>query len=146
MTKNVYWITAAQPHRMAIVARPRRGDWLEDDIKRLSSEGIGVLVSMLTPEESSELGLLEEARLCDQCGISFFNLAIADRSVPNELEIGALLEPDTPGHNLHRNCLKPDAVEVQAPVPGSGHSQQDTTLAGDAALSAANGFTMLSVF
>ncbi len=47
---------------------------------------------MLTPEESSELGLSEEARLCDQCGISFFNLPIADRSVPNEFEIGALLE------------------------------------------------------
>jgi protein-tyrosine phosphatase len=92
MTKNVYWITAAQPHRIAIVARPRRGDWLEDDIKRLSSEGIGVLVSMLTPEESAELGLSEEAGFCDQCGISFFNLPIADRSVPNEFEIGALLD------------------------------------------------------
>jgi len=92
MTKNVYWISAAQPHRIAIVARPRGSDWLEDDLKRLSSEGIGALVSMLTPEEAAELGLSEEGRLCDQCGISFFNLPIADRSVPNEFEIGALLD------------------------------------------------------
>jgi protein-tyrosine phosphatase len=91
MTKNVYWIAAAQPHRIAIVARPRRGDWLEDDIKRLSSEGIGMLVSLLTPEESAELGLCDEGKFCDQCGISFFNLPIADRSVPEEFEIGALL-------------------------------------------------------
>jgi protein-tyrosine phosphatase len=91
MTKNVYWISAAQPHRIAIVARPRGNDWLEDDLKRLSSEGIGVLVSMLTPDEAAELGLSGEERFCDQCGISFFNLPIADRSVPNEFEIGALL-------------------------------------------------------
>ena len=91
MTKNVFWIAAAQPHRIAIVARPRRGDWLEDDIKRLSSEGIGMLVSLLTPEESAELGLCDEGKFCDQCGISFFNLPIADRSVPEEFEIGALL-------------------------------------------------------
>jgi protein-tyrosine phosphatase len=92
MTKNVYWISAAEPHRVAIVARPRGNDWLEDDLKRLSREGIGVLVSMLTPEESAELGLSEEGRFCDQCGISFFNLPTADRSVPNEFEIGALLD------------------------------------------------------
>jgi protein-tyrosine phosphatase len=92
MTRNVYWITAAQPHRIAIVARPRRDDWLEDNIKRLSTEGIGVLVSMLTPEESAELGLSEEERLCDECGIAFFNLPIADRSVPNEFEISTLLD------------------------------------------------------
>ena len=92
MTKNVYWINATQPHRVAIVARPRGSDWLEDDIKRFSTEGIGVLVSMLTPEESAELGLSDEAKFCDQCGISFFSLPIADRSVPNEFEIGALLD------------------------------------------------------
>jgi protein-tyrosine phosphatase len=92
MTKNVYWITAAQPHRVAIVARPRGGDWLEDDIKRFSTEGIGVLVSMLTPEESAELGLSDEGKFCDQFGISFSNLPIADRSVPNEFEIGAPLD------------------------------------------------------
>jgi protein-tyrosine phosphatase len=92
MTKSVYWVSAAQPHRVAILARPRGNDWLEDDIKHFSTEGIGVLVSMLTPEESAELGLSDEGKFCDQCGISFFNLPIADRSVPNELEIGALLE------------------------------------------------------
>jgi protein-tyrosine phosphatase len=92
MTKNVYWITAAQPHRVAIAARPRGGDWLEDDIKRFSTEGIGVLVSMLTPEESAELGLSDEGKFCDQCRISFFNLPIADRSVPNEFEIDTLLD------------------------------------------------------
>ena len=92
MTKSVYWVSAAQPHRVAILALPRGNEWLKDDVKHFSTEGIGVLVSMLTPEESLELGLSEEARFCDQCRISFFNLPIADRCVPNELEIGALLE------------------------------------------------------
>jgi hypothetical protein len=71
---------------------PRGNDWLEDDLKRLSNEGIGVLVSMSTPEEAAELGLSKEGRFCDQCGISFFNLLIADRYVPYEFEIVALLD------------------------------------------------------
>jgi hypothetical protein len=71
MTKNAYWISAAQPHRIAIVALPRGNDGLEDDLKRLSREGIGVLVSMLTPEESAELGLSEEGRFCDQVEFRF---------------------------------------------------------------------------
>ncbi|MGA8505102.1 MAG: hypothetical protein WB762_05790, partial [Candidatus Sulfotelmatobacter sp.] len=48
--------------------------------------------SMLTPEESVELGLSDEGKFCDQFGISFSNLPIADRSVPNEFEIGAPLD------------------------------------------------------
>jgi hypothetical protein len=35
MTNNVYWISAAPPHRISIVARPRGNDWLKDDLKRL---------------------------------------------------------------------------------------------------------------
>jgi protein-tyrosine phosphatase len=92
MTENVYWIKQAEPHRIGIVPRPRGGDWLEDDIKNLSSEGVEVLASMLTPEESDELGLTEEERLCNHFGIRFFNLPIADRSVPDEDAILRALE------------------------------------------------------
>jgi len=86
----VFWISAAQPHKIAIVPRPRGGDWPEDEIKNLSREDIDVLASMLTPEESDELELTEEERLCNHFGIRFFNLPIADRSVPDE---DAILQP-----------------------------------------------------
>lgn len=71
MSKNIYWIQAAEPHRVAIVARPRGGDWLEVDVQLLSREGIGVLVSMLTANEAAELGLSEEQQYCDRAGIRY---------------------------------------------------------------------------
>jgi hypothetical protein len=50
MTQNIYWIKSAEPHRIAIVARPRGNDWLEDDVTALSRDGIEVLVSVLIPD------------------------------------------------------------------------------------------------
>src|SRR5437879_1699732 len=91
-TKNVYWISRAKPHRIAIAVRPRGDDWLQHEIKSLSRYGVEVLVSLLTQEESEELGLLQEERLCDHYGIRFFNLPIADHSVPDELKIRELLD------------------------------------------------------
>jgi protein-tyrosine phosphatase len=88
--KCIYWITQAEPHRIAIVARSRGDDWLEAEIENLSRNGIEVLVSMLTPEECKELGLTEEERLCNHFGIRFFNVPVADRSLPDE---NAILQP-----------------------------------------------------
>ena len=91
MPQNIYWISAAQPYRLAIVARPRGHDWLADEIEDLARQGIDTLVSMLTPEEATELGLVEEERLCAEHGIKFLNLPIPDRSVPNGNEIRVML-------------------------------------------------------
>jgi protein-tyrosine phosphatase len=44
--------------------------------------GVDLLVSMLTPEESDELGLNEEAALCQQAGIAFHSFPIPDRTTP----------------------------------------------------------------
>lgn len=60
MKPTIYPIKAAAPYRIAIVARPRGGDWLCDELQAFSREGIDVLVSMLTQEEAEELGLKGE--------------------------------------------------------------------------------------
>ena len=67
---TIYPIRAVTPHRVAIVARPRGGDWLCDELSALSSEGIDVLVSMLTDEESTELGLERESADCEAAAIT----------------------------------------------------------------------------
>jgi protein-tyrosine phosphatase len=72
----------AAPNRIAIVARPRGGDWLGDELSALAREGIDVLVSMLTEDESNELGLHGESEECKAAAIEFINLPIPDRSVP----------------------------------------------------------------
>jgi protein-tyrosine phosphatase len=84
MKATIYPIKAAAPNRIAIVARPRGGDWLCDELSALSNEGIDVLVSMLTEEESSELGLDNESKECDAAGITFVKLPVTDRSVPSD--------------------------------------------------------------
>lgn len=82
MKATVYSINEAAPNRIAIVARPRGGDWLCDELSALSQEGIDVLVSMLTEEEADELGLHRESDGCEAAAIKFVNLPIPDRSVP----------------------------------------------------------------
>jgi protein-tyrosine phosphatase len=42
-----------------------------------------VIVSALTPTETEELGLLEEAECCHTNGIRFLSFPIEDRSVPS---------------------------------------------------------------
>lgn len=82
MKATIYTIKEADPNRIAIVARPRGGDWLCDELNALSREGIDVLVSMLMEEEANELGLHRESAECEAVAIKFVNLPIPDRSVP----------------------------------------------------------------
>ena len=76
MKAVLYPIPVEAAGKLAIVARPRGGDWLEDEVRALREAGITVLVSMLTAEEGEELGLQAE-RLgvsCIQSCSSIFQL------------------------------------------------------------------------
>jgi protein tyrosine/serine phosphatase len=77
-----FWIETGNQLRLAIVPRPRGGDWLDDEAILLKKAGIDILVSMLQPEEASELGLCTEATACNAAGISFRSFPIQDREVP----------------------------------------------------------------
>lgn len=81
MLAEIYWIKPL-PYRLAIMPRPRGGEWLEDEIRSLRAQGIDVLVSLLTPDEIAELELEHEAPCCASAGIEFLSLPIEDRSVP----------------------------------------------------------------
>jgi protein-tyrosine phosphatase len=79
-----YWIDSGGELRIAIVPRPRGGDWLEDELKAIRRADVDVLVSMLTTEEQKELGLEEEAELSEQAGLRFLRFPIPDRTTPEE--------------------------------------------------------------
>ncbi len=109
MKATIYPINAAAPNRVAIVARPRGGDWLRDEVSALSTEGIDVLVSMLTEEESIELGLESESEDCEAVAIKFVNLPIPDRSVPSDADdflrsVERLTEMVRDGRSLAVHC------------------------------------------
>jgi protein-tyrosine phosphatase len=81
---NLYWIKA-EKFRIAIMPRPRGGDWLADDIGFLLRSGVTVVVSALTQGEICELALAEEQSCCAARGLVFYNFPVDDRSVPGSL-------------------------------------------------------------
>lgn len=80
-----FWIETGNKLRLAIVPRPRGGDWLQDEAISMKNAGVDILVSMLRSEEAAELGLTAEADACRTAGIEFKSFPIQDREVPSSL-------------------------------------------------------------
>jgi len=74
------------PGRLAGSPRPRGGDWLGDEINHWREQKVDVVVSLLVPEEVQEFNLEPEQKYCEQTGISFRSLHIADREVASSIE------------------------------------------------------------
>lgn len=82
MTPDIYWIDGPLPGKLAILARPRGEDWLEDEIVGWKNAGVNVVVSLLTADENYELGLVDERKLVERHGLTFISFPIGDYSVP----------------------------------------------------------------
>ncbi len=109
MRTELYGIEGVWPGRLAIMPRPRGGDWLEDEIQGWRRSTVDVVVSLLTPEQQSELGLDNEEKLCCANGIAFVSFSIVDRSIPSSFEafselMAKLAEQLTEGENVAVHC------------------------------------------
>ena len=82
MRAQLYSVRELPAGQVSIMARPRGGDWLLDEVKSLREASVDVLVSLLTPEEVRELDLGEEAECCSHQEIIYLAFPIRDRSVP----------------------------------------------------------------
>jgi protein-tyrosine phosphatase len=67
---------------LAIMPRPRAGDWLEDEIDQWQREGLNIVVSLLEPAEIAELEIGAEPSFCTSRGIEYLSFPIPDRGVP----------------------------------------------------------------
>ena len=85
MTPEIYWVKRVEPVRLALMARPRSGDWLPDEISGWRRANVGTVVSLLEPHEVRELALSEEAALCEASGIEFLSFPIQDRGTPRSI-------------------------------------------------------------
>lgn len=85
MASDIYWIDHPGTLKLAIMARPRAGDWLEDEVDHWSREGVATVLSLLEPGEVVELGLEAEKSACRAKGIEFRSYPIADRGLPDDL-------------------------------------------------------------
>lgn len=83
MKSEIYWIDGPWKGRVAILARPRGGDWLDAEVRAWAEAGLDVIVSLLTKEEIEDLNLNQEAEMLKAEGISFISFPIIDRSIPS---------------------------------------------------------------
>jgi protein-tyrosine phosphatase len=82
MKTEYYWIAGPWKGRLAIVPRPRGGDWLKDEIHSWHEAGLDTIVSLLTPDEIDEFDLDREEELSQAQDIEFISFPIPDREVP----------------------------------------------------------------
>src|SRR5262245_53405035 len=109
MRTELFWIKGPWHGRLAIMPRPRGGDWLEEEIQSWRRSGVDVVVSLLTPDEQAEFDLVAESNLCRPNGIDLVSFPIVDRSVPSSMEafselLTALTEQLGIGKNVAVHC------------------------------------------
>ena len=109
MRTELYWIEGPWRGRLAIMPRPRGGDWLEDEIRSWRRSSVDGVVSLLTREEQAELNLPDEEALCRANNIAFVSFPIVDRSVPLSAEalselVIKLAERLAEGQNIAVHC------------------------------------------
>jgi protein-tyrosine phosphatase len=96
---NLYWVRTgddtqqssngarnASPLKMAILPCPRGFRRLEAEMRTIQRAGIDGLVSLLTPEESDEFGLAEEATAAEKAGLRFWSVPVRDHGVPESVQ------------------------------------------------------------
>jgi protein-tyrosine phosphatase len=92
MQPEIYWIPSPWPGRLAVMPRPRGGDWLEDEIEAFRHMGVDVMVSALKESEEEQLELTRESEFCQAKGLEFVSFPIADGTVPSsEKAVGELV-------------------------------------------------------
>lgn len=109
MRSEVYWIDGPWPGRLAIVPRPRGGDWLDDEVRSWKDSGLDVVVSLLMPDETREFGLEQEGEKSQAQGIQHCSFPIPDRGVPESRRrfttlLGRLREALESGKNVAVHC------------------------------------------
>lgn len=82
MANGIYWVHGPWSGKLGVAARPRGGDWLDEELKNWQKENVDTVVSLLTPEEESEFSLEEEAGNTRRHGMQFVAIPVQDRQVP----------------------------------------------------------------
>ena len=111
-----YLIKGPWSGELAIIPRPRGGDWLEDEVRGLQN-AFDIVVSLLMDEEAKELGLTDEAELIQEQDLQFRSYPIPDLGVPYSRESAREFLVD-----LHRELLagKKIAVHCRGSIGRSG--------------------------
>ncbi len=83
MSNDLHWVKEPWRGKLALAARPRGGEWLQDELASCKLACVDIVVSLLTPDEEHELKLQDEGRTANAQGMTFLSLPIRDRQVPD---------------------------------------------------------------
>lgn len=80
---DVYWLRELDGgHRLAIMPRPRSGEWLADEVAGWNRLGVQTVVSLLESHEGREFDLADEQSLCERATLEFVSFPIPNRGLP----------------------------------------------------------------
>jgi protein-tyrosine phosphatase len=82
MYTELHWVEGPWPGKLAVSARPRGGDWLDEELASWRKSGVDEVVSLLTPDEAENLGLQDESVHSWDTGMRFRSFPIVDRWIP----------------------------------------------------------------
>ena len=109
MNSDLFWIPGPWRGKLAVITRPRGGDWLEEEVSAWRRAGLNVVVSLLENDEAAQLELRNEGDVAKSKSVQFISFPIPDRGVPTSQraalsllgEIAAKLEE---GKNVAIHC------------------------------------------
>lgn len=107
--QEIYWVDASLGCRVAILARPRGGEWLKGEARELKANGVDIVVSLLTPDEERELDLEGEKDAMEAQGMKYFSFPIEDCGTPASMSeaqalIGGLVKAMKAGKAIGFHC------------------------------------------
>jgi len=106
MSPGLHWVGGPWPGKLAVSARPRGGDWLEDEIGGWKRLGVRSVLSLLTPDEERDLELRGEGSEVKNQGLEYSSLPIPDRGTPpSETKLAEALEKANRTLSAGRNVL-----------------------------------------
>ena len=82
MNPDLFWIPGPWSGRLAVITRPRGGDWLLDEAKGWRRAGIDMIVSLLEMDEVAQLDLTHEGNAAEASNVRFVPFPIPDRGIP----------------------------------------------------------------
>ena len=109
MKPELFWIPGPWRGRLAIAARPRGGDWLEEETAGWRGAGLDVIVSLLETDEATQLELTGEGDIAKSGGLGFIGFPIPDRGVPQSKAealstLASILKALEEGRNVAVHC------------------------------------------
>ena len=89
--KEIFWIASPEgiaantpTPKLAIVLRPRGGQFLQSELVKFKEAGIRILVSLMEAKEAVDFGLADEPAIAEELGIMFLPFPIRDHSLPRD--------------------------------------------------------------